>query len=198
MRDWGGAEAEFQRELDDMVAQHTQLQVERARLEDRKAQVEEDLTELRRKHLAPRGLVPEDLVGAVREPLEAAVARAVQRKDRIGPVNPLAEHECAEMEERARFLTEQRRDLEASIAQLQDVISGLDEHIDASFDEIFQSIRENFAAVIATVFPGAKGTLSLTERKAASRRPPRMGTGRRRRLPRVTSARRPLPASRSA
>jgi chromosome segregation protein len=63
-------------------------------------------------------------------------------------------------------------DLEASIAQLQDVIGGLDEHINSSFDEIFGTIQQNFAAVIATVFPGAKGNLSLTEGKPAGR-----GTG---------------------
>jgi chromosome segregation protein len=82
-------------------------------------------------------------------------------------VNPLAEQECAEMEERARFLTEQRRDLEASIAQLHEVITALDEHINGSFNDIFDSIRENFSAVIATVFPGAKGNLTLTEGKPA-------------------------------
>ena len=167
IRDWGGAEADLQRELDETTNGHTQLQVDKARLDDRRVLLEDELAELRRKHMAPRSVTPEDVSAIDKETLESALARAEQRKERIGPVNPLAEQECAEMEERARFLTEQRRDLEASIAQLQDVTTSLDEHINSSFDEIFESIKENFAAVIATVFPGAKGSLALTEGKPA-------------------------------
>lgn len=169
IREWGGAEAELQRELDELTAECSRQRVERVRLEDRRMVLEDELAELRRKHMAPRGLTFEDVASESRETLEAALIRAEQRRDRIGPVNPLAEQECAEMEERARFLTEQRRDLEASIAQLQSVIAELDEHIDRSFNAIFESVRENFAATIATVFPGAKGTLVLTEGGAAKR-----------------------------
>ena len=65
------------------------------------------------------------------------------------------------------FLAEQRRDLEASLAELQQVITDLDEHIETSFGEIFEVVKENFSAVIATVFPGAKGSLKLVEGAAA-------------------------------
>jgi chromosome segregation protein len=73
------------------------------------------------------------------------------------------------MEERARFLAEQRGDLEAALGQLREVIAGLDEHIEGSFAEIFAATREHFSAVIASVFPGAKGTLRLIEPKVGSR-----------------------------
>jgi chromosome segregation protein len=169
LRDRGGAELELQRELDEVVALHGGQQVEHVRFDERKMVLEDELADLRRKHLSPRGLKAESVAGESREVLEAAAVRAEQRRDRIGPVNPLAEQECAEMEERALFLAEQRADLEASIDQLLEVIGGLDEHINGSFAEIFGSIRENFAAVIATVFPGAKGTLSLSEKKTAPR-----------------------------
>jgi len=75
----------------------------------------------------------------------------------------LAEQECREAEERAGFLAEQRSDLEASMARLREVVDELDEHINSSFAEIFDATRQHFAAVVATVFPGAKGTLKLTE-----------------------------------
>ena len=130
--------------------------------------LEEELAELRRRHLSPRGLTPADVVGEDAGALLGAVERAERRRERIGPVNPLAEQECAEMEERARFLEEQRRDLEASVAQLQEVIADLDEHIERSFAEIFEATKEHFSAVIASVFPGAKGTLKLTEAKTAA------------------------------
>ncbi len=163
IRDWGGAEAELQREHDGMTTRLTQLQVDQARLDDRRSLLEDELAELRRRHLSPRALTPAEVVGEDADALLAAVERSERRRERIGPVNPLAEQECAEMEERARFLGEQRRDLEASLAQLQDVITELDEHIERVFAEIFEATRENFSSVIATVFPGAKGALRLTE-----------------------------------
>ena len=171
MRDWGGAEAESQRQIDALSARSTELQVERAVLRDRMSVLEGELAELRRRHMSPRALQPADVADADAASLEAAVERAERRRERIGPINPLAEQEFAETEERARFLEEQRRDLETSMAQLQDVIKDLDEHIERVFTEIFESTREHFSSVIASVFPGAKGSLKLTEAKAVGKAP---------------------------
>ncbi len=170
IRDWGGAEAALQREHDGLADRIGQLQVDEARLDDRRSALEEELAGLRRRHLSPRGLVPEDVVGGDVDVLLGAVERAERRREKIGPVNPLAEQECAELEERARFLKEQRRDLEASLTQLQELISGLDEHVEAAFSQIFGATKEHFSSVIATVFPGARGTLRLTEAKTVAAR----------------------------
>jgi len=170
MRDRGGEEAGLQREHDSLASRLADLRVQEALLEERRTLLEDELSELRRRHLSPRGLTPADVDGEEVEALAAAVERAERRRERIGPVNPLAEQECAEMEERAGFLAEQRRDLEASLNQLQEVIDELDEHIESTFGEIFKAAREHFSAVIASVFPGAKGTLKLTEPKASRRR----------------------------
>ena len=83
----------------------TELQVDQARLEDRRALLSDELAELRRRHMSPRELAPADVAGETAESLDRAVERAERRRERIGPVNPLAEQECAEMEERARFLS---------------------------------------------------------------------------------------------
>jgi chromosome segregation protein len=162
MQDWGSAESALQRDYDDLAERLTQLRVDEARLQDRQTQLDEELAELRRRHLSPRSLTRADVAGEDAQALAAAVERAERRRERIGPINPLAEQECAEMEERARFLAEQREDLEASVAQLREVIAELDEHIDRSFAEVFEATREHFSAVIASVFPGAKGSLKLT------------------------------------
>lgn len=168
MRDRGNVETGHQRELDALATQSADLRVEEARLDERRSLLEEELVELRRRHLSPRGLTPADVAGQDAASLQAAVERAERRRDRIGPVNPLAEQECAEMEERAHLMEEQRGDLETSLAQLGDVIAELDEHIESVFTEIFEATRENFSSVIAAVFPGAKGALKLTEPKAGS------------------------------
>ena len=157
MHDTAGSETGLQQEYEAMGARLAQLQVDRARQEDRRALLEEEMAELRRKHLTPRSLTPAEVAGENLELLEAAEERAGRRLDRLGPVNPLAEQECAELEERATFLAEQRRDLEASLAQLQEVVSDLDQHIEISFAAIFETVKENFSAVIATVFPGSEG-----------------------------------------
>ena len=126
--------------------------------------MEEELAELRRKHLAPRSLTPADVAGENLELLAAAEERAARRVERMGPVNPLAEQECAELEERAAFLAEQRRDLEASLAQLAG--GGLrprPAHRDLVRRASSRRSRRTSPRVIATVFPGAKGSLKLVE-----------------------------------
>ena len=152
-----------------MGARLAQLQVDEPARMTGGSFLEDEMADLRRKHLTPRSLIAADVAGENLELLEAAEERAARRLDRLGPVNPLAEQECAELEERATFLAEQRRDLEASLAQLQEVVSDLDQHIETSFAAIFETVKENFSAVIATVFPGAKGSLKLVE--GASARP---------------------------
>jgi chromosome segregation protein len=163
MRDAAGSESGLQQEYDIIGSRLAELQVDMALQEERRALLEEELAELRRKHLKPRSLSAADVAGANLDLLEAAEERAARRLERLGPVNPLAEQECAELEGRASFLAEQRRDLEGSLAQLREVVADLDQHIDRSFIEMFEAVKENFSAVIATVFPGAKGNLKLTE-----------------------------------
>ncbi len=170
LRDRGGEEAALQNEYEALGIRAADLRVEWALLEDRRKLLEDELADLRRRHRSPRGLTPADIAGDDADTLAAAVERAERRRDRIGPINPLAEMECAELEERASFLAEQRRDLEASLAQLEDVIRELSEHIERTFGEIFEATREHFASVVASVFPGAKGSLRLTESKVTDRR----------------------------
>ena len=165
IRHRGGAEAGIQEDMQKVTNASTELRVAQALLQDRLAALEEESAELRRRHLSPRAVTEEQLAGEDAESLAGAVERAERRRERIGPINPLAEQECAEMEERAKFLAEQRGDLEASLRQLQDVITELDDHIETTFGEIFESARQHFSSVVASVFPGAKGNLRLTEPK---------------------------------
>ena len=171
MRDTAGSESGLQQKCESMAARSAQLQIERARHDDRRALLDEELADLRRKHLTPRSLTAADVAHENLDLLQAAEERAARRLERLGPVNPLAELECAELEERVAFLAEQRHDLEASLAQLQEVVSDLDRHIEAAFAEVFEAVKENFSAVIATVFPGAKGSLKLVEAPAAPAQP---------------------------
>jgi chromosome segregation protein len=166
LRDWGGLETGLRREMEEISGLLGRLQVELARQEDRRLLYESELSDLRRRHLSPRAVGPEDVRGEDEAALAAAVERAERRLERIGPVNPLAEAECKELEQRTAFLAEQRRDLETSSAELERVIKELDEHIESTFAEMFAAVKEHFGAVIAAVFPGAKGSLTLIETRA--------------------------------
>lgn len=168
--DWGGVEAGLRQEAEELAGQVAELRVEAARLEDRRAALESELTELRRRHHSPRSLGPEEVAGEDEVALNAAVERAERRLERIGPVNPLAETECRELEERAAFLAEQRRDLETSLTELRGVIAELDAHIEEDFGAMFNLVRDHFAGVIAAVFPGARGSLTLVDCKPESGR----------------------------
>jgi len=86
---------------------------------------------------------------------------------RGGPVNPLAEQEYRETEERAGFLAEQRRDLEASLDELSGVIADLDRHIESTFAEMFSATQKNFADMVQLLFPGGRGLLRLEDQPVA-------------------------------
>lgn len=82
---------------------------------------------------------------------------------RMGPINPLAADEYAELAAEVDELDRQLADLETSRADLVGVIEALDatmlELFSVAFDEIAAFFHENFALV----FPGGTGKLSLTD-----------------------------------
>jgi chromosome segregation protein len=154
-------EAGLRRELADLNERRTELQVALARLEDRRAELAAALDEVS-EQLDQAGFSPptdEDEARQLREQLE----RLGRKRERIGPVNPLAEAECAELGERAAFLREQRRDLEKSVDDLGALIAELTAQIDAEFAGTFSAVQAQFEHMVAVLFPGGRGTLRLAE-----------------------------------
>jgi len=154
-------EAGLRRDLADLGERRTAVQVALARLEDRRAELAIDLDEVSER-LDQAGFAPpadDDEARQLRERLE----RLSRRGERIGPVNPLAEAECAELGERATFLREQRRDLEKSVDELGALIKELSAQIDAEFAGTFAAVQEQFAHMVAVLFPGGRGSLRLAE-----------------------------------
>jgi len=84
---------------------------------------------------------------------------------RMGPVNPLAAQEYAELEERHSFLGDQLNDLEESRSELKKVITALDEEIGSLFEDAYQEVERHYQENFSILFPGGKGTLSLTDPK---------------------------------
>ena len=98
--------------------------------------------------------------------------RLERRRERLGPVNPLAAREYEEAVEHVEELEAQRTDLEEALAELRRLIRETDRRIRESFEETFEAARRNFEEVIERLFPGGSGRL---RRVSAPRPQPVLG-----------------------
>ncbi|HTW98782.1 MAG TPA: AAA family ATPase [Acidimicrobiales bacterium] len=80
----------------------------------------------------------------------------------IGAVNPLALEELAELEERHGFLQAQLEDVRGARRELREVIRGVDAEIVSAFSDAYADVEEHFGRLVATLFPGGEGRLSLS------------------------------------
>jgi chromosome segregation protein len=103
----------------------------------------------------------EPLAAGEREELEERVERLARRRERLGPVNPLAGQEYAEAVAHVETLERQRRDLEAALGELEGIIRETDRRIRESFEQTFQAAARNFEEVVQQLFPGGRGRLRL-------------------------------------
>ncbi len=95
-----------------------------------------------------------------------AVRYAAQLADRLaalGPVNPLALEELSVLEERHQELDTQVADVRTARRELQEVVRVLDAEIMESFASAAADVNEHFSALVAMLFPGGTGRLTLTE-----------------------------------
>jgi chromosome segregation protein len=106
---------------------------------------------------APRPDYPEDAE------LEAIVDEKSAQLRRLGPINPLAAAEFAELDERHTFLTDQLADVEASRAELRKVIKALEIEIEQRFQEAFTEVAEAFQRYFSVLFPGGRGRIRLSD-----------------------------------
>jgi chromosome segregation protein len=124
------------------------------------ARVEAEAQEARRR-LEATGAEPAE--GDDRDELDAKVERLERRRVALGQVNPLAREEYESEKERLAELSEQREDLDRSLAELESLRAELTETVERRFAETFEAVRDNFEEVAQTLFPGGEGRLRLTE-----------------------------------
>jgi chromosome segregation protein len=112
---------------------------------------------------------PEAALGAPRPdyPEDADLGQLLEEKAamlrRLGPINPLAAAEHAELDERHRFLSDQLGDVESSRSELRKVIKALEEEIDQRFQEAFGEVAEAYQRYFSLLFPGGKGRIRLED-----------------------------------
>ncbi|MGC9220401.1 MAG: chromosome segregation SMC family protein [Solirubrobacteraceae bacterium] len=98
---------------------------------------------------------------ARREELQAALARLARRAEQIGPVNPLAQEQYSLALAHVQELEAQRQDLESALHELEGLIRDTDRQISETFQATFNAAAAHFEALVARVFPGGHGRLSL-------------------------------------
>ena len=95
--------------------------------------------------------------------LTAEIDELRSRLERMGEVNLAAIGEYEELTERFRFMSQQKDDLERSIADLQQTIVKLNRICRLRFKESFDEINEKFEAIFPRLFRGGKAKLVLTD-----------------------------------
>ena len=170
LRECAREEAEVQAELREAGEVVTQAEVGAQRARDAAAEVRQDLAALLERLQAigepGEGVEPEvedreALSEERRGELAAEVARLAQRRERIGPVNPLAKAEYEEAVAHVEELEAQRRDLETALAELEGIVAETDRRISERFESTFAATARNFEEVVEELFPGGRGRLRL-------------------------------------
>lgn len=81
----------------------------------------------------------------------------------LGNINIDAIEEYKEVKEKFDFLTEQKSDLDATKAKLEDIIHDMQKIMTERFQESFEIIQEKFNSVFYELFGGGAGRLTLTD-----------------------------------
>jgi chromosome segregation protein len=160
LRRLAAEEAELRRLATEAAARATAAEVELARLEGEASAARRRLQEA----------AAEPAQGE-RGQLEEELRRLERRREALGAVNPFAQEEYGREKARLDHLREQRADLERSLQELEALRRELDETVERRFAETFARVRENFAQVAATLFPGGQGQLRLSEPQGEEKEP---------------------------
>jgi chromosome segregation protein len=107
-------------------------------------------------------------VVALPEGLENDVRRLRRRISHLGPINPEAPAEYAELVERHTFLTEQSDDLTRASHDLRRIVAELDVVMRERFVTTFQAIDEAFGVYFTRLFNGGQARLELTDPENAA------------------------------
>jgi chromosome segregation protein len=82
---------------------------------------------------------------------------------RLGAINPEAQNEYREVNQRHDFLSEQLSDLRKAEADLKEVLAELDVLMEREFRKTFTAVAGEFREIFTQLFGGGKGQLVLTE-----------------------------------
>ncbi|MDQ3161944.1 MAG: AAA family ATPase, partial [Actinomycetota bacterium] len=157
LRELGAAEVELRQTAESAAQKATEIEIELTRIEAETADARR-----RRDELDVLGeLQPAE--GDDRDELADRVERLDARRIQLGQVNPLAKDEYEEEQGRLTELETQRRDLELSLKELEELRAELGETVERRFADTFGAVAAHFEDVAGTLFPGGEGRLRLVQ-----------------------------------
>ncbi|HEY4027437.1 MAG TPA: hypothetical protein VGO86_13490, partial [Candidatus Dormibacteraeota bacterium] len=109
----------------------------------------------------PAGMAPEEVPGG--KAREREMRQLERRLHEIGPVNELAEQECAELEERYKNLVSQLDDIGAARVDLATLIARLREEEETRYEAVFGAVAANFQEFFCELTAGGQATLRHAE-----------------------------------
>lgn len=149
--------------------QHTQAQIELARLterrEDLRSRIEDDFS-LVAELPQPVEMIVDQLqpLDELPQGLEAELARLRRQMRSMGSINPAARREFEEVKTRHDFLVQQIDDLNQAEQRLKQVIAELDELMAREFNRTFEDVQRAFEEYFVRLFGGGSAQLNLVER----------------------------------
>ncbi|MGB9680788.1 MAG: AAA family ATPase, partial [Minisyncoccia bacterium] len=146
-----------QTEFNNFLNELNNLKIERARVETKKENLEE---EIKREGLASKDLTPQSGL-TYPENLFSEIQKLKHQLELIGGIDPEITKEYPECRERWEFLTYQIKDLKSALQSLYKIIKQLDEKIESQFADYFQKINEKFDYYFKIFFGGGKAKLVL-------------------------------------
>ncbi len=169
LRECAGEESGLQARLREFADAVTSAEVAAQQARDHAAEAEAELVALAAQLGLEASPAEHELAESERDVLRDRVERLARRREALGPVNPLAAEEYREALERVEELEAQRSDLETALRELRALIRTTDREIAESFEQTFAAAADNFAALVADVFPGGRGRLRLVREEAGPR-----------------------------
>jgi chromosome segregation protein len=163
LRECSKEEFGIQTELREAGEGLTVSEVEAAQLRTRRSEAATELAEIAKRLERELGPASEELTEEERAEIDTKLERVARRHEQIGPVNPLAKSEYEDAREHVTDLTDQRKDLESALRELQELIRRTDREITAAFEETFEATARNFEEMIGELFPGGRGKLRKVE-----------------------------------
>lgn len=103
------------------------------------------------------------LAGVSDDEASSALAQREKELSDLGPINHLAAMEVVELQEQARFMNEQLKDINASRSELKGISKSIDAEMRSVFMEAFNDINGHFDSLFKLLFPGGGARIVLTD-----------------------------------
>lgn len=161
-----------QEKLNHATHEVNELQIQLARLEQRRDDLQREMVQAMNDQAAQAVIVGKAKLEGDITLLAEDIGHLSHQLQLIGGIDEQTTQEYQDTNERWEFLNKQAADLRGAIAQLEGAIEELEKTIKKKFDTAFKKINDEFNQYFRTLFRGGKAELALIQEVPA---PPKAG-----------------------